>query len=414
MLLVSCSSTPILNIKESQFSSNENLPQVKKAIERACLKVGWRIESSDKQSIIAKYSYKRDKFSATVGIDFTPNTYSINYLNSHNLKYKTTSNKNIPEDEGDFLDESKEFFDENNPFSKEDDKTNHLAKTTIHKRYNQWIRELDSAISYELNNIKTEKPASASTQDSYQKTSKNNSFNCNNQFKEPAQGLAAITKSSVNIRSGASTTCSVKGSVSQNETFTLLGRQNNWYYISLDDNSTAWVYAPLVKTISNNSASRSSKKAIPAVPAPPAKSISIAVINFKTLNKKAQKISLGSLVSETFTTALVNSPGFKIIERDQLDKVVKEMEMNQTGFIETTDAVKVGKMLHADAIITGSVALLNNQIQLNARIIEIESAYVISAETRTASYNLSNITQICNDMVGKLSESLRNKAAGGH
>jgi TolB-like protein len=127
------------------------------------------------------------------------------------------------------------------------------------------------------------------------------------------------------------------------------------------------------------------------------------------LNKKAQEISLGELVSETFTSALVNSQGFKIIEREQLDKVVKEMEMNQTGFIETTDAVEIGKILHADAIITGSVTLLHDQIQLNARIIEIESAYVISAETKTTTYTLQNITNIANEIVAKLSRKLLNK-----
>ncbi len=83
--------------------------------------------------------------------------------------------------------------------------------------------------------------------------------------------------------------------------------------------------------------------------------------------------------------------------------------MNQTGFIETTDAVEIGKILHADAIITGSVTLLHDQIQLNARIIEIESAYVISAETKTTTYTLQNITNIANEIVAKLSRKLLNK-----
>jgi len=57
--------------------------------------------------------------------------------------------------------------------------------------------------------------------------------------------------------------------------------------------------------------------------------------------------------------------------------------MSQTGFIDASDAVEIGKMLHADAIITGSVALLGGQIQLNVRIIEIESAYVISTDPKS-------------------------------
>ena len=82
----------------------------------------------------------------------------------------------------------------------------------------------------------------------------------------------------------------------------------------------------------------------------PRKKISIAVIRFKSLDQKAHDISLEDQVSETFTST------FKIIEREQLDKVIKEMEMSKTGFIDTTDDVEIGKILHADAIITGSIA----------------------------------------------------------
>ena len=81
--------------------------------------------------------------------------------------------------------------------------------------------------------------------------------------------------------------------------------------------------------------------------------------------------------------------------------------MNQTGFIETTDAVEIGKMLHADAIITGSVALLGSQIQLNARIIDIESAYVISAETKTSQYTLQDINRMVNEIVRNLASKFR-------
>ena len=215
-----------------------------------------------------------------------------------------------------------------------------------------------------------------------------------------------VSKSRVNLRSGAGTRCTVVGAVTSNETFALLGEKNSWYYISRSNGDTGWIYAPLVKTVSGQTKPATVTATTVTIPqGPPREKISIAVIEFKTLNKEAQKISLGNLVSETFTSSLVNSSAFKIIERAQLDKVIKEMEMNQTGFIETTDAVEIGKMLHADAIITGSVALLEGQIQLNARIIDIESAYVISAETKTTQYTLEKINVLVDEIVSRLSTS---------
>ncbi len=58
-------------------------------------------------------------------------------------------------------------------------------------------------------------------------------------------------------------------------------------------------------------------------------------------------------------------------------------------------AVEIGKIPHAD----GSVALPDGQSQLNPRIIEIESACVISADTRTTRCTQENI----NEIVDKLS-----------
>ncbi len=66
-------------------------------------------------------------------------------------------------------------------------------------------------------------------------------------------------------------------------------------------------------------------------------------------------------------------------------------------------AVEIGKIPHADAIITGSVALPGGQSPLNPRIIEIESACVISADTRTTRCTQENINRIVNEIVVKLS-----------
>lgn len=416
-ILPGCKSTAVKNIEESKFVAPQgvSLSQIEQAIIRACRKSGWRVKSSDRNSVLASYSYKRNKFGAVVSIDYDLDSYSINYVSSHNLKYteRQIAEDNIESDS--FWSESQQTFAEINPFKKEDDSAagGSQQNRTIHKIYNQWVTVLDQNINQALNNLGGQQFASSSARKSHSLRTmavKPENITCNDQPTSNASGLASITRSAVNLRSGAGTHCAISGSVSQNETFTLLGQKNNWYYVSLAQKPNAWIYAPLVKKVNSTTVQEAYKPAPKMAdnrPLPPTKKISIAVIHFKTLNKEAQKIALGDLVSETFTSALVNSQGFKIIEREQLDKVVKEMEMNQTGFIETTDAVEIGKMLHADAIITGSVALLSNQIQLNARIIEIESAYVISAETKTTTYSLNNITQMVNEIVYKLSSKLR-------
>lgn len=407
--LSACKVAPVYNVSDIPFPSNQNSPlnKVKSAILTGCKKSNWDAKTINPNKIIASYSFRENKFSASVIIDFDRDSYAIHYLRSHNLKF----DENLPDSQGQY---------QQNKFEKVFDNREDI--THIHKVYNLWVRTLEKSINHEISLINTEQyaniasapkqsPRSVPTSVRTPKKSSTRALKVKSTcLKEPSTlltGQVYVKSSRANLRAGAGKQCPVVGSLNKGELVSLLGKRGSWLYIQLQDGTNAWIYNTLITT--RNSSKTSTKKAQasePPPPLPPSKRISIAVIQFKTLNKKAQDISLGELISETFTSALVNSNSFKIIEREQLDKVVKEMEMTQTGFIETTDAVEIGKMLHADAIITGSVALLNNQIQLNARIIEIESAFVISAESATTHYSLDKINQTINAIVNKLSRKL--------
>ncbi len=405
LLLSGCKSAPVYNVHDAAFvrPPGSSLYDIEQAIVRGCRRVHWQPKVISPGKILAHYSTKKHRYAATVAIDFDHDSYDISYVNSQNLKYHRLSEQNG---------ESDSFFSEHNPFADTQNQSDAGPQATIHKVYNQWVSNLEESINTELTTLAYAKPAArtkypAPTANPAQATN----ASCSDQPASHVSGRATIDKSRVNLRKGASSRCPIVGSIIRGEVFTLQGKKNSWYYIVVNRGEHAWIYAPLVTRIAAaKSASSSVRTPIPAAsppaPAPPSKRISIAVIHFKTLNKEAQDIALGELISETFTSALVNSHSFKIIEREQLDKVVKEMEMSQTGFIDATDAVEIGKMLHADAIITGSVALLGGQIQLNARIIEIESAYVISADTKTTRYTLENINKIVNEIVDKLSRKL--------
>ncbi|MEE9345605.1 MAG: FlgO family outer membrane protein [Methylococcales bacterium] len=280
--------------------------------------------------------------------------------------------------------------------------------------YDEWVDLLKNEIQ-EIDNKFSSLNNSDPPKHSKSRSAAVSTATCSDDPSTYLSGRVTIRKHRVNLRSGSSTTCKILDVAKKTESFDLLGQKNNWYYIALDNGQNAWIYAPLVQRFTDKQATAQSTSTVAEVkskpPAVPTKKIRIAVIHFKTLNKEAQDISLGELVSEVFTSVLVNSNNFKIIEREQLEKVVSEIEMNQTGFIETTDVVEIGKMLQADAIVTGSVALLADQIQLNARIIEINSAFVISADSKTTKYTLKNINHITSEIVHRFSQKLINVSA---
>ncbi len=105
----------------------------------------------------------------------------------------------------------------------------------------------------------------------------------------------------------------------------------------------------------------------------------IAVIEFSDLNDNVN--NLGRFLAEELINELMNhrkEKGYEIVERRQLNKVLKQLKLSSSGLLDPKSMKEVGKILNVDAIVTGSLTDLGNDIKVNARIISVESAKIIS------------------------------------
>ena len=130
--------------------------------------------------------------------------------------------------------------------------------------------------------------------------------------------------------------------------------------------------------------------------------VKVGVIEFQNLNEEAKRENLGTIFSEMLTTSFVNSEAFKITEREQLQKVAKELQLSQTGIIDVTQAKEVGKMVGADAIVTGSVVKIGGDLRLDARIIDVQSGIILNAEKIIGKSDLLGISEMADGIVDNL------------
>jgi TolB-like protein len=135
----------------------------------------------------------------------------------------------------------------------------------------------------------------------------------------------------------------------------------------------------------------------------------IAVMEFKSLNPGTKNTSLGAMIAEMFTTEVVNNNSFKIVEREQLNKVLGELRIGQSGVLDTTDAQKLGKILGAGAIIAGSVMKMGDSLRIDSRIIEVETGIIVSAERRICKEDLTDISRNIADMTAALAQKFYKK-----
>lgn len=86
------------------------------------------------------------------------------------------------------------------------------------------------------------------------------------------------------------------------------------------------------------------------------KKIRVAVMNFannSTWSWWGDK--LGEAANDEFTTQLVNSGQFTVIERAQLQSILQEQGLGASGAVSTSTAPKIGKLLGVQVIFTGSI-----------------------------------------------------------
>jgi len=107
LFLAACNSTPVYNVEDSNVPVGLTAKQVEKNIVKALVQKGWQVKANANGIILAEIMVR--SHTAKIEISFDANRYSINYVDSANLKYDAQNN-------------------------------------TIHKNYNNWVIYIERLI----------------------------------------------------------------------------------------------------------------------------------------------------------------------------------------------------------------------------------------------------------------------------
>lgn len=89
-----------------------------------------------------------------------------------------------------------------------------------------------------------------------------------------------------------------------------------------------------------------------------------------------QKLSYG--LEDIITLMMKKRARFSLVERRNLADVISELQFNQSGLVEDDKALKIGKILSADAMLVGSVLERKNSLEIYSRLLDTETAEVIA------------------------------------
>ena len=89
-----------------------------------------------------------------------------------------------------------------------------------------------------------------------------------------------------------------------------------------------------------------------------------------------QKGIAGMLISE-----LAANPAARVVERAEIQKLLEEQNLGATGRVDPQTAAKVGKLVGARYVITGTFIDFYGDFRLDARIVNVETSEIVKVET---------------------------------
>lgn len=107
------------------------------------------------------------------------------------------------------------------------------------------------------------------------------------------------------------------------------------------------------------------------------KRMRVAVLDF--VESHGRDCSLGAPAAEDLTTSLFATPRFELIERRMLNRVLMENNATQSDLYDPSHAARLGGLLGADGVVTGTVTASRDDYAFNIRVILTETGGVASA-----------------------------------
>jgi len=107
----------------------------------------------------------------------------------------------------------------------------------------------------------------------------------------------------------------------------------------------------------------------------------IIIFPFENVTGDKNYTWVGNSFAETLTVGLTKVSSLTVLERSQINKVVKEQVFNTTGFVNDQNAIEMGKILSANIVVLGSFQIIGEQIKIITRFVDVLTGEVQKGHT---------------------------------
>lgn len=132
-----------------------------------------------------------------------------------------------------------------------------------------------------------------------------------------------------------------------------------------------------------------------------------AVLPFQ--ERGAEVKGLGTQMTDLLFVQLVADPELYLVERDELTKVLEELELSRSGLVHPAHALDVGHLTGAKILITGSVLQAGGHLYVIAKIIGTETSRVLGASVK--GHPNDDLDRLARELAAEVSKTVKRRAA---
>ncbi len=115
----------------------------------------------------------------------------------------------------------------------------------------------------------------------------------------------------------------------------------------------------------------------PAAEATTPEGPTVAVLYFDYAGDSEEMAVLRKGLAQMLVSDLSGLAGIRVVERERLEEVLAELELQESRKVDQRTAAKIGKLLGAKYLVLGSYFELLGTLRADARVVEVETGRVI-------------------------------------
>ena len=109
------------------------------------------------------------------------------------------------------------------------------------------------------------------------------------------------------------------------------------------------------------------------------------------------------ILTQRLTSKMIELSDYTVVERANIDKILKEQKFQHSGCTDSECAVEIGQMLNADLTVVGTASKFGNTYTLDCRIVNVESGEALGSASFT---HTGNIDQLVKDGIESVAREL--------